>query len=107
MGYTSEKLSDALLADCVPIYWGDPTVARDFDPGCFLNLADFPSAEALVERVAELDRDDSAYLEILGAPRYPGGQLPEHADPRLIRAFFGRVADAAQARSNAAARRAA
>ncbi|MFM8697385.1 MAG: glycosyltransferase family 10 domain-containing protein, partial [Phycisphaerales bacterium] len=30
-GYTTEKLTDAFLARTVPIYWGNPDVARDFD----------------------------------------------------------------------------
>jgi alpha(1,3/1,4) fucosyltransferase len=106
VGYTTEKLPDALLAHCVPIYWGDPTVRLDFDPACFLHLRDFPSAEALVERIAELDQDDAAYERLLGARRLPGGVLPTHADPAVLRAFFARVAEAARraTRSASAAR---
>jgi hypothetical protein len=96
-GYTSEKLPDALLEHCVPIYWGDPTVRLDFDPGCFVHARDFASLDALVERVAELDRDDAAYERVLGARRLPGGALPPHADPQVLRAFFARVARAARA----------
>ncbi|MEM7309785.1 MAG: glycosyltransferase family 10 [Planctomycetota bacterium] len=102
-GYTSEKLPDALLMRCVPIYWGDPTVELDFQPGCFLNLKDFPTVEALVARVAELDRDDAAYEAMLAAPCYPEGRLPAHADPARLLAFFERVASAA---GRAGARRA-
>ena len=32
-GYTSEKCVDALLAGTVPIYWGNPEIALDVDPG--------------------------------------------------------------------------
>lgn len=106
VGYTTEKLPDALLEHCVPIYWGDPTVRLDFDPACFLHLRDFPSADALVERIAELDQDDAAYERLLGARRLPGGVLPPHADPAVLRAFFARVAEAARRarRATAAAR---
>ncbi|MEP6506079.1 MAG: glycosyltransferase family 10, partial [Betaproteobacteria bacterium] len=31
-GYTTEKLPEALLAGCVPIYAGDPLVGLDFNP---------------------------------------------------------------------------
>jgi alpha(1,3/1,4) fucosyltransferase len=96
LGYTTEKLPDALLEHCVPIYFGDPTVRLDFDPACFLHLRDFPTAEALIERIAELDQDDAAYERLLGARRLPGGVLPPHADPAVLRAFFARVAEAAR-----------
>nr|WMC97227.1 glycosyltransferase family 10 [Aminobacter aminovorans] len=36
-GYTTEKLVDAMLAGSVPIYWGNPRVAEDFDERCFIN----------------------------------------------------------------------
>ncbi len=31
-GYTTEKLVQAMLANSLPIYWGNPCVARDFNP---------------------------------------------------------------------------
>jgi hypothetical protein len=36
-GYTTEKIVDAMLAGSVPIYWGNPRVAEDFDERCFIN----------------------------------------------------------------------
>ena len=95
LGYTSEKLPDALAADCVPLYRGDPTVHRDFDPRCFLNLADFPDMDALIERVVALDQDDAAYLEVLGAPRGVQDFGP------ALTAFFTRVLDEVERRARA------
>lgn len=69
VGYTSEKLPDALVFGSVPIYRGDPTVTRDFDARCFVDVSRFASVDEAVEHIAELDRDDAAYLEVLGAPR--------------------------------------
>lgn len=39
-GYTTEKLLCALAADTIPIYWGNPEVAKDFNPA-------FPSSTRL------------------------------------------------------------
>lgn len=91
VGYTSEKLPDALLSGCVPIYWGDPTVTLDFDARCFVHRRDFASVEELVERIARLDQDDAAYEAMLAAPRYAGGVPIDGADPRRLTEFFGRV----------------
>lgn len=64
-GYTTEKLCDALAAGTIPIYWGNPRVAEDVHPECFINASDFPSLDALVDHVAAVDRDPelaAAYL---------------------------------------------
>jgi hypothetical protein len=40
-GYNTEKLSHAVEADCVPIYWGDPEIGRSFNVKRFINAHDF------------------------------------------------------------------
>jgi len=40
-GYNTEKLSHAIEADCVPIYWGDPAIGRSFNVKRFINAHDF------------------------------------------------------------------
>ena len=71
-GYTTEKLPQAMMARTLPIYWGDPQVARDFNPKTFLNAGDFPNLDAVVEKIIELDRDDARYLEYFSQPYLPG-----------------------------------
>lgn len=67
-GYTTEKLMDAMTADTIPIYWGDPDVGMDFNAESFINVSDYPSLEAVVERIVQLDNDDDAYMEMLRRP---------------------------------------
>jgi len=43
-GYNTEKLSHAIEADCVPIYWGDSEIGRSFNVKRFINAHDFVSA---------------------------------------------------------------
>jgi Glycosyltransferase family 10 (fucosyltransferase) C-term/Alpha-(1,3)-fucosyltransferase FucT N-terminal domain len=103
-GYTTEKLPDALLAGCVPLYWGDPTVALDFDPPSFLHLRDVEDLDRLVDLVAEVDCDDGRYEALVAAPCYARNRLPAHADPERIADFFERVArEVAPGRTLAAA----
>jgi alpha(1,3/1,4) fucosyltransferase len=40
-GYNTEKLTDAIEADCVPIYWGDPQIGRSFNVRRFINAHDY------------------------------------------------------------------
>lgn len=64
-GYITEKIWDAFKARSVPIYWGDPRVAEEFNPKSFLSLHDYPSEQAFLERIKELDNNDEAYLAML------------------------------------------
>jgi len=93
-GYTTEKLFQAMLARTVPIYWGSPRIHEEFNPRSFLNYFDFPSEEALIERIIELDRDDQKYLEVLRQP-YVRSDLPNPCfDPNRFLDFFERILDA-------------
>ena len=40
-GYNTEKLTHAIEADTVPIYWGDPEIYRSFNTERFINAHDF------------------------------------------------------------------
>jgi hypothetical protein len=76
-GYTTEKITDAMWARCLPIYWGNPRIGEEFNPRSFLNYFDFPSEEALIEKIIELDQDDAKYLEYLRQPYFHNNQPNE------------------------------
>jgi len=90
-GYATEKIYDAMAARCLPIYWGDPTIAQQFNPKSFLNRADFPSDEALVEKIIELDRDDAKYLEFMRQPYLPNDKPTIYFDRNRICDFFEKI----------------
>ncbi|MEM6558271.1 MAG: glycosyltransferase family 10 [Myxococcota bacterium] len=64
-GYTTEKLYHAFAARTVPIYWGNPRVARDFSAAAFLNAHECSGLEELADRVIALDDDPAALLRML------------------------------------------
>ena len=66
-GYTTEKILEAMRARCIPIYWGSPQVHTEFNPRSFLNHADFPSEEALLDRIIAIDRDDDLLVSFVRA----------------------------------------
>jgi GR25 family glycosyltransferase involved in LPS biosynthesis len=67
-GYTTEKLLHAKVAGCIPIYWGDPKVERDFDPKGFLDARKFTTPEELIEAVRKIDTNPSEYLKLFATP---------------------------------------
>lgn len=79
-GYTTEKLTNAMAANTVPIYFGDPDVGLDFNKDAFICINDFESVEQAVAEVIRIDRDDEKYLEKLYAPRFAGANYAEWED---------------------------
>ena len=64
-GYSTEKLVDAFLAGSIPIYWGDPFVAEDFNIRSFVNLHNYQNYLEAIDAILELERDP----QLMGAMR--------------------------------------
>jgi hypothetical protein len=75
-GYTTEKIVEAMMAGSIPIYWGNPDVAKDFNPKSFINVTDFPSFEAAINHILEIDCNDELYLSYLREPWFNQNQIP-------------------------------
>jgi hypothetical protein len=71
-GYTTEKIVEAMAANSLPLYWGNPDVGLDFNRDAFVYFNDFDTIEAAIDEVIRLDNDDDAYLARLTAPRCMG-----------------------------------
>ena len=67
-GYTTEKYLHAKAAGCIPIYWGDPKVERDFDPAGFIDARNFTRPEQIIEAVQKVDKDPSLWLKMFSVP---------------------------------------
>lgn len=76
-GYVTEKILEPLVASTVPIYWGDDTVKKDFNPEAFINSGDYDTPESLTEAVRQIDNDPGAYLRMLRAPKLIKGHAPD------------------------------
>lgn len=90
-GYTTEKLIEPLLAGSIPLYWGDPEVSRDFDPGCMVNLAAFPDFAAAVDHILALDADRDRRRRLLASPVFRDNRLPACLGDEYISAPIERL----------------
>jgi hypothetical protein len=91
LGYTSEKIYDAMAARTLPVYWGNPRIHEEFNPKSFLNYFEYGSDEALIERIIELDRDDAKYLEYAGQPYFHNNEPNEFFSAERSLNFFERI----------------
>jgi hypothetical protein len=76
-GYHTEKLTHAIEADCLPIYWGDPEIGDAFNTARFINANDYlPSPRRFLPRLPY-------------APHSLRSQDPPGVAARIARRFNG------------------
>lgn len=90
-GYTTEKILHAMAAGTVPIYWGNPRIADDFNPKSFINCNDYKDLDAVVERVKEVDRNDDLYYRYLREPFFADNLENEFVREENYLSFFEKI----------------
>lgn len=90
-GYNTEKLTDAFVARSVPIYAGDPDIAKTFNPDAFINIADYASCTDAIEWIKRVDQDDELYQTYLDAPPFVGNVIPERFTDAYALAFWQKM----------------
>ena len=82
-GFVTEKIMDAFYADTIPVYYGSPTVTEIFNKDAFINVADYDSFDAAIEKIIELDQNDEAYLNMLRQPILVDPEYPARLEKAL------------------------
>ena len=92
-GYVSEKLTSSFRAHTVPIYWGDPTVAAEYNPEAFINANGMSDAEVLAA-VKRVDSDDGLWMRMVASPYKTAEQFARSAkELERVKGFALKVFD--------------
>ena len=89
-GYVTEKIIDAFVARTVPIYWGDPTITKVFNPKAFLNRHDYSSDQEFIQAIIDIDTNDEKYFAMQREPailEIPSTLYPERICEKIINLF--------------------
>lgn len=95
-GHTTEKIVDAMIAGCIPVFWGNPDIAREFNPKSFVNAHEFPTMQAIVERVLHLENTPAEYERMLAEPWFHENRPNEHYEPARLGRFLRDAIDSAR-----------
>jgi len=68
-GYVTEKIIQPLNANSIPIYWGNPDIATDFNPNAFINYYDYNNMHDFLAQIKRVDQNDGLYEQMLLQPR--------------------------------------
>jgi hypothetical protein len=92
-GYITEKLTDAMLAKTIPIYWGCDRVGEEFNKKSFLLRNDYSSDEEFIEKIIEVHKTPKLYEEILREPYFIDDQPNQYYDLSRIVNFIQQVVE--------------
>ena len=90
-GYCTEKIIHSMFAGCLPIYWGDTSVDKDFNPHSFLDLSKFSSDEELISQIIKIDTDKNLYNDMISQPWFINNQIPDFVKPESVLSFFEKI----------------
>jgi len=76
-GYTTEKIYEPFIKNCVPIYWGNPLVGKDFNTKSFINSNEFSSFDEVIKHVIAVDNDDELYMRYISEPVFTNDEPNE------------------------------
>jgi hypothetical protein len=78
--YITEKIIHGLLANTVPIYWGSTRVFDYFNKNRVLYLDDINNINSVIDKMKELKRDSTKWLEMVSQPNFTNGELNRNID---------------------------
>lgn len=81
-GYVTEKFLEAKIAGCIPIYYGPFRSREDFNENCCINYFNYNSAEELLDRVTEIDRDEVRFRSLASEPLF--NKIPDLEQLKLF-----------------------
>jgi len=95
-GYLTEKFAEAAQSNAIPIYWGDPDIGHYFNNKAFINCHAYPNLEAVINRIIEVDQNETLYRQMLNEPWFPNNTEPEILRTGSAKAFLKQIFDQAQ-----------
>ncbi|MBX9891051.1 MAG: hypothetical protein K2Y12_01890 [Chitinophagaceae bacterium] len=87
-GYVTEKILHPIQVNSIPIYWGSPSIAKEFNEKRFVNTHAFDSFELAIEYIRLLDNDDELYMKMLSEPFFLGNVLNEFCAKERLESFI-------------------
>jgi alpha(1,3/1,4) fucosyltransferase len=95
-GYTTEKLVHPMMVNSIPIYFGNPEVAEDFNPESFIHIKDFKDFDNVIRQIKEIDRDDNLYKKMLREPWLKDNKKNKYMDKMNIRERLRQIVESSK-----------
>jgi alpha(1,3/1,4) fucosyltransferase len=90
-GYCTEKIMHGFIAKTVPIYWGSPTVAIDFQEGTYISRHDYISDNGFVDAIMKVDRENKLWESMVNHSPLPYKHIKTWDLDRFVAWFLQNV----------------
>jgi len=90
-GYTTEKIMQPMLANSIPIYWGNTLIDKEFNNKSFINYHDFKSEDEMIEYIIFLDNNDEEYMKVMREPWLIDNKVLEGLKEENIKKFLYKI----------------
>ncbi|WP_016991062.1 glycosyltransferase family 10 domain-containing protein [Flavobacterium sp. ACAM 123] len=90
-GYTTEKILEPIYKDCIPIYWGNKLVDKDFNSKRFLDYSKFECEKDLIDKLLEMELDDELAISMLMQPAFGENKRPHEEERAEVLRILGRI----------------
>jgi len=87
-GYTTEKIVEAMYANTIPIYWGNPKINLEFNTKSFFNYSDYNSEDDLIEDIIEHDKKPEKYIQKFCEPWFIDNVPNQYFNFENLRTFL-------------------
>ena len=87
-GFTTEKCFQPLVANTVPIYWGNPLIGQEFNTSRIIDGTHYKDLDSLIERVVVYDSNPDLYRSMLEQSVYPNNIPSESVTKAGLVKFF-------------------
>jgi hypothetical protein len=90
-GYTTEKIMEPIHEDCIPIYWGNSLVDKDFNAKRFIDYNKFVSEKELIARLLEIDQNEELAIDMLLQPTFNLDKLSHNDEKKKVLAILSAI----------------
>ncbi len=87
-GYITEKISDAFIANTIPIYWGDVKASQYFNEKRFIKADSYSSYQYLMNDIIKIMSNSELAYSIISEPVFVDDVIPKSLDEINILDFF-------------------
>lgn len=84
-GYSTEKLLNPLIANSIPIYWGDDEIFKYINKTRVVYIPDFRTSDDLLKHIEYLDTNKEAYNNIISENIFVGDFTIKNFETELCR----------------------
>jgi hypothetical protein len=92
-GYTTEKVIEPILQDCIPIYWGNKLVSKDFNSQRFVDYNQFESEKDLIKRIMEIDQNDTLAIDMIMQPAFSPTKITHEEEHKQVLEILSRIVE--------------